>query len=138
MTLAFGLTRVRDLYFPVGSTRRSVTRTFDAMSSFGGGVPTQELDKELCIDKSIIGEPARCAFVIEYFLCCSEGVLANGVPNLGGVNRTETRLSSSGVGESPFEFIPLNFWAVLRCSMSLKTVEVVDQEEVPQAMAEFW
>jgi hypothetical protein len=66
------------------------------------------------------------------------GVLANGVPNLGGVIKTETRLSSFGVGESPFEFIPLSFWAVPRCSMSLKTDEVVDQEEVPQEMAEFW
>ena len=65
-------------------------------------------------------------------------VLAKGVPNLEGVHRTETWLSSSGIGESPFECIPLSFWAVLRCSMTLNIVDVVDQEEVPQAMAEFW
>jgi hypothetical protein len=35
----------------------------------------QELDKELSIEKSIIGEPARCAYVILIFFRCSEGVL---------------------------------------------------------------
>jgi hypothetical protein len=73
-----------------------------------------------------------CTTSRSWLSAAEHGVLANGVPDLGGDNRTETWLSSSGVGESPFEFIPLSFWAVLRCSMSLKTVEVVDQEEAQE------
>jgi hypothetical protein len=76
-----------------------------------------------------------CTTSRSWLSAAKHGVLANGVPDLGGDNRTDTWLSSSGVGESPFEFIPLSFWAVLRCSMSLKTVEVVDKEGVPQAIA---
>ena len=81
---------------------------------------------------------AFCTTSRSWISAAEHGVLSKGLPNLEGANSTETRLSYSGVVESPFEFIPLSFWAVLRCSMSLKTVEVVDQKEVPQEMAEFW